>query len=217
MTVIGETSLMPPASHSKRRGSQSWWSTIHQRYAPRLAVIIKREMPATVQRLYPPDDIFQMVFLRAWERRDRLQDPESPTMAYHFLVGIALRVIREAVRAAAVRRIMRPLNLKADSSNGGGVAPELLATWTHASRAVLQSEAVTRALAILSQASPRNAQIFYWFHYLDLSHREIARRLDIDEAAARQRMHRARLEIKRIGRVLEEHHGPVAIPHELED
>lgn len=117
------------------------------------------------------DDIAQDAFVRLFEKRTEVQNPEL------YLRGTVVNLCRRAVRRAVIRR--RWLSDPSGQLVGG--------------RPDISKDAVDRALILqsLRSLSPRQREVVVFRYFLDLKEDEIAAALKISVGSVKAHRHRA--------------------------
>jgi RNA polymerase sigma-70 factor, ECF subfamily len=160
-----------PADGMSKPSADDWdWSLIRKRCSVEAARILRRSQDA--------DEVVQEALTRAWRNRRSCRTPEAP-------LPWCLQITRnEAFRLIARRPVPEPLETASEREDERARRePER----------VLGQVDVRRALQVLT---PQEQLLIALRYVHDWSHPEIAERLQIPEATARVRLHRARKRLK---------------------
>ncbi|MCI0376492.1 MAG: sigma-70 family RNA polymerase sigma factor [Gemmataceae bacterium] len=155
----------------------------------RLLAMLERRIDPKLNSRLDAESILQETYFAA---RRRWNNFKSSTMtAYAWLYRLALDALIEAWRreTRGPRDARRDLPLPEGTSLQLGL--QLVQTGTSPSEALMRAELRDRVQKAMSLLSDNDRQILSMRHFDDLSHADIAAILELTEAAAQQRYHRA--------------------------
>lgn len=174
------------------RASVSWRDVYDQQFDDIYRLICRCGVPAAEAL-----DLTQTVFLRAFQRADRLRDPSA--LDYNlrsWLYGIALRVVSEHRRWAKVRRLKAWL---LESTMGAERQPQATPEETSAAR-----ETQRRVCEVLSKMSSKLSEVLVLRDIDERGLEETATILGIPENTVRSRLRLAREKFEALYREQEE-------------
>jgi RNA polymerase sigma-70 factor (ECF subfamily) len=156
---------------------EAWFEAMYRRCAPAVLAYSRRRL------IHPQDseDVVLEVFTTAWRRRDDLPAPELP-----WLYATASNVIAHSTRAAT-RRTRLDARVAAQPPSTPSDPQDQVANSLDA-RALLG-----RAFGTLSEADQDILRLWAWE---GLDPADLAVALDIEPAAARTRLHRAKTRLR---------------------
>jgi RNA polymerase sigma-70 factor (ECF subfamily) len=128
-------------------------------------------------------DVVQDAFLKAVEA-GRQSDIAKPV---HFLARVARNTVIDRLRTRARHTLLYSKGVQADTADPVA-SPE---------RALIASERLRRALAVIDQMPPKRKEVFLLHRIDDLSYPQIARRLGISAKTVEKHMALAMLQLAR--------------------
>ncbi|MCI0639685.1 MAG: sigma-70 family RNA polymerase sigma factor [Gemmataceae bacterium] len=158
-------------------------------HRPRLLAMLERRIDPKLKSRLDAESILQETYFVA---RRRWNDFRTSTMtAYAWLYRLALDSLIETWRreTRGPRDVRRDLPLPEGTSLQLGL--QLVQTGTSPSEALMREELRDRVQKAMSLLSENDRQILWMRHFDDLAHADIAAILELTEAAAQQRYHRA--------------------------
>ena len=170
-----------------------------ERYRPYLQVLARQAVPTAIQARLDPSDVVQQTIAEAWRCQDQFRGGESDSYL-PWLRGILTRVAaanvrhhlgtqaRDAGREVVITEILQ----RTDANLEAIVAASSLGP----ASAALHNEQVLDLTAALESLPDDQRNVLIWRHFEDLSHAEMAARLDRSEAAVRMLWVRALKSLK---------------------
>ena len=178
--AAAETALSEAFTANKQR----LWRTIQIRLEPKLW-----------SRL-DPEDVLQESFVNAINRLDayRQQTSYSPFVWLRLVVGQTLINLHRKHLGAQSRNAFREANSIADfriSATAELLIDQIVGRQTSPSRAAVRQESVAKLEAALDDMKPMDREVLTLRHFEDLSNKEVAQLLSIEEKNASIRYIRA--------------------------
>ena len=167
------------------------WGEFFQRAAPKLRGTIVSRLSRSLRERYPVEDVLQDVYCVALQRLDSFRDAENDG-AHRWVYEITRNVILN-IHRHELRRLAGEVHLPEDSTGrpislvDPGVAEEA----RRASQRAMRSEETALLFDLLDELSVADREVVDLRYFGELTHAEIAKRLGISHAAARQRATRA--------------------------
>jgi RNA polymerase sigma-70 factor (ECF subfamily) len=199
-----QTPRSEPVDAGASNHSEAWGVELRA-HQDRLKRLIAFRLDPRMRGRVDAADVVQDVFLEALEHRDRFV-PESADSLFLWLRGIAANKLLELHRRHlgtrmrdATREVgLVPAGFADDTSTA--LAAQLVAWGTRASEAAVRDEIKLRLEQALSQMNPLDREVLALKHFEQLTSREVARVLGIEERAAAKRYLRA---LQRLREILE--------------
>lgn len=168
----------PSAGAQGASADRTWFEELFRATSTPIRRYVARRLPADAV-----DDVVAEVYVTAWRARERIPDPPLPWL-YRAAANHVLHDRRALARRDRLRvRLAGTDPASAEARSRGASLP------AGADRELAVDEEVGAAVAQLSPADAEVLRLHYWE---ELSATEIAYVLDINAAAVRVRMHRAR-------------------------
>lgn len=177
-------------------GHQEAWGIELRAHEERLRRLIAFRLDARMRGRVDAADIVQEVFLEALEHRERFVT-ETDESLFLWLRGIAANKLLELHRfhlGTQSRNAGREVALapgEASEDASAALAAKLVAWGTRASEAAVRDEVRLRLEQALGQMEPLDREVLVLKHFEQLTSREAARVLGIEERAAAKRYLRA--------------------------
>lgn len=177
-------------------GHPEAWGSVLRAHEERLRRLIAFRLDARMRGRVDAADIVQEVFLEALEHRDRFVT-ESEESLFLWLRGIAANKLLELHRfhlGTQSRNAGREVALapgEASEDSSAALAAQLIAWGTRASEAAVRDEVRLRLEQALGQMDAIDREVLVLKHFEQLTSRETARVLGIEERAAAKRYLRA--------------------------
>jgi RNA polymerase sigma factor (sigma-70 family) len=154
-------------------GQEQVLAEAYRQFAPLLHTLAVRSLGSQASA----DDATQEVFIRAWRSRSTYKPAAAPVPAW--LVGIARNVIADALAAAAreQRKVHAAANVLPDADHSRETAEVM------ADRLLLEGE--------LGRLGEPQGSIMRLAFYEDLTHEQIARRLDLPLGTVKSHIRRS--------------------------
>lgn len=170
-----------------RDGDGEAYRILVERYAPLVFAVVRRycDEPSDAE------DLAQEIFVRAYEGLDGFRGDAS---FGSWLYRIAVNRCRDQVRDP--RREERSLQALEESAGGGGAA--VSGAVPTPAQELERSERAQSLRRALGELAPDYAVPFLLKYEQGLSYREMARMLGSTEGALKVRVHRARVELRRL-------------------
>jgi RNA polymerase sigma-70 factor (ECF subfamily) len=172
------------------------WGALLTRHEGRLRRMVAFRLDPRMQGRIDPEDVVQEVNLAASEHlTDYLRQPAMPF--YLWLRGIAGNKLLELHRrhlGTPMRDARREVSLHRGALPGAtsaALAAQLLGQQTRPSEAAVRAEAKIRLQEALNSMDPLDREVLALRHFEQLTNAEVARVLQIKEAAAGKRHLRA--------------------------
>jgi RNA polymerase sigma-70 factor (ECF subfamily) len=166
------------------------------RHEGRLRRMVAFRLDPRLQGRIAPEDVLQEVYLAASEHlRDYFGQPAMPF--FFWLRGIAAHKLLELHRChlgARMRDVRREVSLHhgaLPAATSAALAAQLLGHQTRPSEAAVRAEAKIRLQEALNRMDPIDREVLALRHFEQLTNAEVARVLQIREAAAGKRYLRA--------------------------
>jgi RNA polymerase sigma-70 factor, ECF subfamily len=169
----------------------------------RLLAMVRRRLDIALAGRVDPEDILGEAFVRAGARWSDY-DPKvmSPyAWLYRIVRDCLIEVWRNAHAAGRSIRLEVPWPERSSVQLGLGIVGSM----TSPSEAFARNERKQRILWVVGQLKADDRDILGMRHFDELSYQEIARVLDLSEAAAMQRYSRALRRLKRLWNQIEPH------------
>lgn len=149
---------------------QAWAAeVVWERYAPRVTRFFVRSLGRSAVDV---EDLTQEVFLRVFTRPETIRDPEA---LREFVMGVALRVLKNLFRYRWIRRVVR---LSSD-----GELPEVPAP---VGTDQVARQALRRCYAILDRLSTRERAAFVLRHLEEMTVDEVAACMAVSRSSAKR-------------------------------
>lgn len=177
-----EDSAIADLSQRLRDGDRSALEETYQRFSPLIHTLGLR----VLGEHHEAEDLTQRVFLAAWSSRHTLE-PSARALP-RWLVGIARHRIADvlAERSRETRRVVALAAAEPTAAYAGGRGPT--STDAHLERLVVQQ-------AVAELEEPRRTVVRLAFFH-DLTHREIADRLDLPLGTVKSHVRRGLLHLR---------------------
>ena len=161
----------------------SLWSLTEQ-FRPYLKALVRRNIGAHLAGKVDDSDIVQQSLIRAVSK---FREFEGVHVAQWqaWLVAIVKNETRNTVRFWHQQR--RDAMLERNPVNGSKPEWDPIGANSTPSRIAIRRERAARLMETIGQLNEDQQNLIHWRHFENLPHQEIARRLGITEAAARQR------------------------------
>lgn len=184
------------ASDSRRR---ELWGRMLMRCRTRLQVAIRHRMGPVLRRRYSVEDVFQEVGDRVLKRDESFVDATQP---YAWLLAVTSRVICELARHATVRLVEKRWSEVRPGAQGStaviGMEARVPGRQPTPSVVAERRETSARIAELLERLSPEYREIIVERTFEGRDYVQIAGRLGITVAAARQRFSRARTRLREV-------------------
>jgi RNA polymerase sigma-70 factor (ECF subfamily) len=154
---------------------------VWRKHAPRIFGVVQRTMGPDVEA----EDLTQDIFLRVFARLHTLKNPDA---LGHFVLSVALRVIKWQLRQRRVRRILR---LAED-----GHVPEVSVPGLDAEA----RQALRRFYCLLDTLPGDERSVFVLRHIEGMNLLEIAQTVGMSLATIKRRLHRATARVAELTR-----------------
>ena len=176
--------------------NQSWnWD----RYRPWLGILASRALPDRLQARMDPSDVVQQTLAEAWKNQSKFRG-ESEAEKQAWLRGILGNIVAGQQRfhlGTAARNMDREQQVRDSLDQTSLRLQQFVAKENSPSQAAQDAEQGLIIATALDQLPEDYREVLILRHFEDLSHDEIAKRMDRSAAAVRMLWIRALTEIKK--------------------
>ena len=167
-----------------RAGDDSSLWSLTEQFRPYLKALVRRNIGGHLAGKVDDSDIVQQSLIRAVNKFNEFEGAHVAQWQA-WLVAIVKNETRNTVRYWHQQR--RDAMLERNPVNGSSPHWDPEAQNSTPSRIAIRRERAARLMETIGQLSKDQQDLIHWRHFENLPHQEIARRLGITEAAARQR------------------------------
>lgn len=198
--------LQPEDQQLRQRlcdGDESALAEAFSLHRDRLWRMIRFRMDARLLSRVDADDVLQEAYLAAAQRLDHFLGKDEDSSLFLWLRQIAGQTLVDVHRrhiGAKMRDAGREISLHAKMPQATSIslAAQLLGRLTSPSQAALRDELAVQLEESLAQMEPIDQEVLALRHFEELSNREVAEVLDIQQKAASIRYVRAIARLKNI-------------------
>ena len=189
-----------------REGDQAALESIFTQHRERLRRMVEIRLDRRLQARVDASDVVQEAYIDVVGRLEEyLRDPKIPLFLWlRLVVGDRLMKIHRHHLGAQMRAAAREVSLYRDAlpiASSAALAAQLLGKHTSPTQAAVRAERLLRLQEALNSLDPMDREILSLRHFEELTRREAALALGIEEAAAAKRYVRA---LKRLKDILAE-------------
>ena len=186
-----------------RAGEPAALNDLFARHRERLVRMVQMRLDWRLQGRVDASDVIQDACLEAARRLpDYLREPRMPLFLWlRFLVGERLLIVHRRHLGAKARDARREVSLYQDAlpeASSAALAAQLLGQHTSPSEAAVRAERLLRLQEAINRLDMLDREVLSLRHFEQLSRRETAQVLGIEEAAAAKRYIRALQRLKDI-------------------
>ena len=186
-----------------RAGEPAALNDLFARHRERLVRMVQMRLDWRLQGRVDASDGIQDACLEAARRLpDYLREPRMPLFLWlRFLVGERLLIVHRRHLGAKARDARREVSLYQDAlpeASSAALAAQLLGQHTSPSEAAVRAERLLRLQEAINRLDMLDREVLSLRHFEQLSRRETAQVLGIEEAAAAKRYIRALQRLKDI-------------------
>jgi len=186
-----------------RAGEPTALNDLFARHRERLVRMVQMRLDWRLQGRVDASDVIQDACLEAARRLpDYLREPRMPLFLWlRFLVGERLLIVHRRHLGAKARDARREVSLYQDAlpeASSAALAAQLLGQHTSPSEAAVRAERLLRLQEAINRLDMLDREVLSLRHFEQLSRRETAQVLGIEEAAAAKRYIRALQRLKDI-------------------
>jgi len=186
-----------------RAGEPTALNDLFARHRERLLRMVQMRLDWRLQGRVDASDVIQDACLEAARRLpDYLREPRMPLFLWlRFLVGERLLIVHRRHLGAKARDARREVSLYQDAlpeASSAALAAQLLGQHTSPSEAAVRAERLLRLQEAINRLDMLDREVLSLRHFEQLSRRETAQVLGIEEAAAAKRYIRALQRLKDI-------------------
>jgi len=186
-----------------RAGEPAALNDLFARHRERLLRMVQMRLDWRLQGRVDASDVIQDACLEAARRLpDYLREPRMPLFLWlRFLVGERLLIVHRRHLGAKARDARREVSLYQDAlpeASSAALAAQLLGQHTSPSEAAVRAERLLRLQEAINRLDMLDREVLSLRHFEQLSRRETAQVLGIEEAAAAKRYIRALQRLKDI-------------------
>ncbi|MDZ4783656.1 MAG: sigma-70 family RNA polymerase sigma factor [Planctomycetia bacterium] len=191
---------------------QTAWGELLRQHEERLRRLVAFRLDSRLRGRVDPADVVQDVFFEACQHRQAFV-PTDDSSLYLWLRGIASNKLLELHRGhlgTQMRNASREVSLfqrQLADDTASALAAQIVGFGTRASEAAMRDECKTRLQEALDQLDPLDREALALRHFEQLTSRETAKVLGIEERAASMRYLRA---LERLRKILESLPGGLA-------
>ncbi len=191
---------------------QATWGELLRQQEVRLHRLVAFRLDARLRGRVDPADVVQDVFFEACQHRQAFVSTDDSSL-YLWLRGIAANKLLELHRVhlgTQMRNAGREVSLyqrQLADDTASALAAQIVGYGTRASEAAMRDESKCRLQEALDQLDPIDREVLALRHFEQLTSRETAKVLGIEERAASKRYLRA---LERLRRILETLPGGLA-------
>ena len=168
------------------------------RYRPYLQLLAQRAIPPAIRARVDPSDLVQQTVAEAWKNREQFRGEKGNHMPW--LRGILTKIAAANVRqhlGTQSRDAGREIEITQLLQNSDASLAAFVQTDTKGPQSAAQHNEQLLALATaMERLSESERNVLMWRHFDDLSHAQIAQRLDKSEPAVRMIWIRALKKLK---------------------
>jgi RNA polymerase sigma-70 factor (ECF subfamily) len=184
-----------------RAGSLQALNDIFERHRDRLRRMVDIRLDRRLVARVDPSDVIQEAYLDVARRLDEyLRDPKLPLLLWlRFIVGERLLKLHRQHLGTQARDVAREISLYREAlpeASSAALAAQLLGRHTSPTHAAVRAERMLRVQEALNNLDPIDREVLSLRHFEQLSRRETAQALGIEEAAAAKRYIRALKRLK---------------------
>jgi RNA polymerase sigma-70 factor, ECF subfamily len=189
-----------------RAGDQAALHAIFTRHRARLRRMVEIRLDRRLQARVDASDVVQEAYVDVIGRlNEYLREPKLPLFLWlRLVVGDRLLKVHRQHLGTQMRAASREVSLYRDAlpiASSAALAAQLLGKETSPTQAVVRAERLLRLQEALNNLEPIDREILSLRHFEELTRREAAQVLGIEEAAAAKRYVRA---LKRLKDILAE-------------
>jgi RNA polymerase sigma-70 factor (ECF subfamily) len=177
-----------------------------EEHRPKLLAVVQRRLDPALARRISPEDILSEAFLQARRKWNTFNDQHEMT-PYAWLYRIVMDCLIEAWRRETRARRDPDGEMPWPERSSVQLALSLMSPGTTPSAAAARQEIQQRVRQALNLLGPRDQEILWMRHYDDLTFKEAAAVLGINESAANLRYVRALRRLKDLWQKLYEASG----------
>jgi RNA polymerase sigma-70 factor (ECF subfamily) len=171
------------------------------RHRARLRRMVEARLDRRVRGRVDPSDVLQDGFADAVAKLPNyLADPKLPLFLWlRLVIGERLAKAHRSHLGAQVRDASREVSLyhgPMPAASSAALAAHLLGKETSPTQAIVRAERLLRVQEALNALDPLDREILSLRHFEELTHAEVSRVLEIEEAAAAKRYIRALKKLK---------------------
>jgi RNA polymerase sigma-70 factor (ECF subfamily) len=184
-------------------GDAAAWGQLLDRHRARLRRMLALRLDQRLQGRIDPSDVIQETYLEATERKDEyFRQLGMPFYLWlRFLAGQRLLILHRRHLGAQVRDAGREVSLVRGAmpeASSAAIAAHLLGRECRPSEVAIRAEIKLRLQDALNEMEPLDREVLALRHFEQLSNAEVARVLEIHEAAASKRYIRALKKLRTI-------------------
>jgi RNA polymerase sigma-70 factor (ECF subfamily) len=184
-------------------GDAASWGQLLDRHRARLRRMLALRLDHRLQGRIDPSDVIQETYLEATERKDEyFRQLGMPFYLWlRFLAGQRLLILHRRHLGAQVRDAGREVSLVRGAmpeASSAAIAAHLLGRECRPSEVAIRAEIKLRLQDALNEMEPLDREVLALRHFEQLSNAEVARVLEIHEAAASKRYIRALKKLRTI-------------------
>jgi len=183
-----------------RQGDEQSLAEMFSKHHERFRRIVHFRMDDRLQGRVDPDDVLQEAYLAAAKRLDHFSQRDmSPFIWLRLIVGQTLVDIHRRHIGAQARDAGREIpihGMGGGKTTSASLAQALMGSITSPSHAVARDELALQLAQVIDQLDPIDREILALRHFEELSNREIAEVLGIQQKAASIRYIRALKRLK---------------------
>ena len=178
------------------------WGALLATHRGRLRRMVTLRLDRRLRGRIDPSDVIQEAYLEATGRRDDYEqqdDPMPPFLWLRFLVLQQLQIAYRKQLGTKARDVGREVSMHAVAPQGttsAALAERLLGRESRASEAAIRAERKRRLQESLDAMDPVDREILALRHFEQLTNRECAQVLGLNESAATKRHLRALARLK---------------------
>lgn len=184
-----------------RAGDAEALNTIFARHRDRLCRMVQLRLDGRLQARLDASDVIQDAFVEITQRLEEyLQNPRAPFFLWlRLVVGERLGKLHRHHLGAQMRDAGREISLYREAmpaASSAALAAQLLGKFTSPTQAAVRAERMLRLQEALNSLDAIDREVLALRHFEQLSRRETAQVLGIEEAAAAKRYIRALKRLK---------------------
>jgi RNA polymerase sigma-70 factor (ECF subfamily) len=183
-----------------REGDEDSLAELFSKYQERFRRIVRFRLDGRLQGRVDPDDVLQEAYLAAAQRLEHYSQRDMSAFIWlRLIVGQTLIDIHRRHVGAQARDAGREVSIHgggAAMSTSASLAQALMGSITSPSQAVARDELALQVAQVIDQLEPIDREILVLRHFEELTNREIAEVLDIQQKAASIRYIRALKRLK---------------------